>query len=269
MESSVASLPCGLDSDLFFFMLCGESSCSSPCSSSNHNNNNNSGSDSSDSDNNNNDDDEPTKAKKNKSGCLLSQALVMWAKQSEELGYSLEAEAIHIMATDVEKANITLATKSARANQMSRDVCRKSMSVQVMEELTPLLFCGCCSEIYHRLLSILQHLKGRNAHNYYCQASSHNNPNKNDEDLFHITHIISFLDSDREFNDVLSAHKIIEDAYKALNIFIPRLRQLHAAERLGEVLQTDEVLVLPVSEMPHYHNHPCGPCSFQYLMTRL
>ena len=135
------------------------------------------------------------------------------------------------------------------------------MSPQVMEQLTPLLFGGCCSEIYQRLMSILHGLRSKKNRN--------GSPN-DDGDLFHLTHIISFLDSDREFSEVLLAHQTIEDAYKALNIFIPRLRQMHSAERLGEVLHNNYGKMLgsvPSLETPHYHNHPCGPCAFQYIMV--
>ena len=243
----MTSTPCGLDSDIFF-MRCGNNnddhdgeaavllnhSCSSSSSGGNNNND-----------------------------CMLGQAFHMWAKFSENLGYTVEAAAIRRMAIDVSNASVVLLSKSSRANQMSRDVCRKSMSPQVMEQLTPLLFGGCCSEIYQRLMSILHGLRSKKNRN--------GSPN-DDGDLFHLTHIISFLDSDREFSEVLLAHKTIEDAYKALNIFIPRLRQMHSAERLGEVLHNNYGKMLgsggvPSLETPHYHNHPCGPCAFQYIMV--
>ena len=243
----MTSTPCGLDSDIFF-MRCGNTT------------------------NNNSDHDGEAAvllnhscSSENSNDCMLGQAFHMWAKLSENLGYTVEAAAIRRMAIDVSNASVVLSTKSSRANQMSRDVCRKSMSPQVMEQLTPLLFGGCCSEIYQRLMSILHELRSKKNRN---GSSSPND----DGDIFHLTHIISFLDSDREFSEVLLAHQTIEDAYKALNIFIPRLRQMHSAERLGEVLHNNYGKMLgsggvPSLETPHYHNHPCGPCTFQYIMV--
>lgn len=254
----MTSTPRGLDSDIFF-MRCGNTTT-----------NNNSDHDdavllnhSSSSGNNNNNHSCSSSGNSNHDCCMLGQAFHMWAKLSENLGYTVEAAAIRRMAIDVSNASVVLSTKSSRANQMSRDVCRKSMSPQVMEQLTPLLFGGCCSEIYQRLMSILHGLRSKKNRN--------GSPN-DDGDLFHLTHIISFLDSDREFSEVLLAHQTIEDAYKALNIFIPRLRQMHSAERLGEVLHNNYGKMLgsggvPSLETPHYHNHPCGPCAFQYIMV--
>jgi hypothetical protein len=190
--------------------------------------------------------------------CTLSKALKMWSEQSRELGYAAEAECIQHMCADVCAANAILETKSERANQISRDVCRKSLSKEAVQQLTPLLFCGCCFEIYQRLLHM--------HHGLRCMPSPDSSSSSSNMDFFHLTHIISFLDSDREFKRVVQAHQTIEDAYKVLNILVPRLRQVHAAGRLGEILQKDDTLCLPEAEMPHYHNYPCGSCSFQYIM---
>jgi hypothetical protein len=139
---------------------------------------------------------------------VLGNALLQWEKCSRSLGYETEANEIHKLSIIAFKSAIILATKSLRVNQKCRD-----MVCSIFTPSTSVLANSCCVEVYHRLLCMLH---GNNSCTSNIEKSK-------------ISSIISFLNSDKEFLEMLKAHQNIEDSHRLLNIFNPQLKLSHSS----------------------------------------
>jgi len=165
---------------------------------------------------------------------VLGNALLHWEKCSRMLAYENEANAIHTLAVVVFQSSNILATKSLRVNQMCRDiVC--SISQNITARLSSVLVNGCCVEIYQRLICIL-----------------HSGGSSIDCDKSKISSIISFLNSDKEFLEMLKAHQNIEDSHRLLNFFNPRLKLSHSSA--------------PPHLCTNQNGIQCGKCAFRCIM---
>lgn len=208
----------------------------------------------------------------NHSASVLGEGLLLWAYKSKRLGFEKEGCDLQEMAKLAIKSSSTLSQKSASANQKCRNMICDCLPSHMVADLTPLLVDGCSFALYSRLLCMLHSLKNTDSH-----------------DKLKLTNLISFLDSDREFIDTMKAHRHTEDAYQTIHVLIPRLKQIHKTEQLGEV-QVDTfshhhhrhlLLQNTTSSEPNpqkrkqnaeitsliYHLKPCGACSFQYAMN--
>jgi hypothetical protein len=185
---------------------------------------------------------------------ILGSAIELWAEKSRQLGFEREADSVQEMAILVHKSGRVLASSSTRANQMCRSVICDGLSSHLLQDLSPLLISGCCYKLYGRLLCILQGLKQL-------------------DDKLKVSRVISFLDSDREFVKVIKAHQNLEDAHQTFSVLIPRLKQVHVTETVGEQLSpsnnTREKNKQSEIASMLYHYHPCGECKFQCIMDPL
>jgi len=183
-------------------------------------------------------------------------AIMLWSELSINLGFVGESESLSNIAEKFLAAYHVMETSSECANEMCVKVA-KALPENIQKRIHLKIVNGCAHEIYSSILQILHSMKDSTP------------------DRFKLSSAISFLDSDKNINDALLAHQIIEDTYQVLKGIIPELTMSHNTNLLGIVHnhQTSK----KKAKTTHNNNFllnlrcttafttVCGKCQFNFL----
>ena len=184
-------------------------------------------------------------------------AIMLWSELSNNLGFVSESESLSNIAEKFLAAYHVMETSSECANEMCVKVA-KALPENIQKRIHLKIVNGCAHEIYSSILQILHSMKDSTP------------------DRFKLSSAISFLDSDKNINDALLAHQIIEDTYQVLKGIIPELTMSHNTNLLGIV--HNHQASKKKAKTTHNNNNVllnlrcttasttvCGKCQFKFL----
>jgi hypothetical protein len=187
--------------------------------------------------------------------------MILWSELSNNLGLVGECESLSNIAEKFLAAYHIMETASEDANEMCVKVAR-ALPENIQKRIHLKIVNGCAYGIYNSIIQILHSMKDSTP------------------DRFKLSSAISFLDSDKNINDTVLAHQIIEDTYQVLKVIIPELNMSHDTMLLGivhnhqsnkKVANGRQAATSPLkfSSSPDLHctttTTVCGKCQFKFL----